>query len=81
MRSRVSICISAEHAEVPQFVNNPGSGLFIKICDTFKHQHNQLKIYFIYRNFLPSGQADLLCCGAFAVYEYGFMRHVVHIGL
>jgi hypothetical protein len=31
--------------------------------------------------FFPSGQADLLCCGAFAVYEYGFMRHAVHIGL
>jgi hypothetical protein len=29
--------------------------------------------------FLPSGQADLLCCGAFAVNDYGFMRHAVHI--
>jgi hypothetical protein len=36
-------------------------------------------IYF--RSLLPSGQADLLCCGAFAVYKYGFMRHAVHIGL
>jgi hypothetical protein len=24
-----------------------------------KHQHNHIKIYFIYRNFLPYGQADL----------------------
>jgi len=31
------------------------------------------------RRILPFGQADLLCCGAFAVYEYSFMRHASHI--
>ena len=37
------------------------------------------KIYF--RSLLPYGQADLLCCGAFAVNYYGFIRHAVHIDL
>jgi len=31
------------------------------------------------RRISPFGQADLLCYGAFAVYEYGFMRHAAHI--
>ncbi len=46
----------------------------------FKHHHNRLIIYFMYRNFLPYGRADLLCCSAFAVYEYSFIRCVAHIG-
>ncbi len=32
-------------------------------------------------HFSPFGQADLLCCSAFAVYEYGFMRCASHINL
>jgi len=38
-------------------------------------------IYLMYRHFLPSGQADLLCYSAFAVYEYGFIRCASHINL
>jgi len=38
-------------------------------------------VFTLCRRILPYGQADLLCCGAFAVYEYGFMRHAVHIDL
>jgi len=30
---------------------------------------------------LPFGQADLLCCSAFAVYEYSFIRCASHINL
>jgi len=35
----------------------------------------------MYRHFSPYGQADLLCCSAFEVYEYGFIRRALHIDL
>jgi hypothetical protein len=34
-----------------------------------------------HRNFFPSGQADLHCCGAIAVNYYGFIRRASHIDL
>jgi hypothetical protein len=43
--------------------------------------HTFDKILKICHRIFPPGRADLLCCGAFAVYEYSFMRYAVHIDL
>jgi hypothetical protein len=50
----------------------------------FKHPDSNISTYQtsnLSRRIFPYGQADLLCCGAFAVYEYGFIRRVAHIDL
>jgi len=52
--------------------------------DLYKHSDSSISTcqkFNLSRSILPFGQADLLCCSAFAVYEYGFIRRASHIDL
>jgi hypothetical protein len=52
----------------------------MKIVDTFKHQYNHQKIYFYVSTLFTLRASRSALLRRIAVYEYGFMRHAVHIG-
>jgi len=45
------------------------------------HSHAYISLPYYHCRIFPFGQADLLCCSALAVYEYGFMRCAAHINM